>query len=141
MVIMSIKSKQDFTVQVHWNLLDVKKPPTCSGIYAVTNTDKNLWFYIGKANNIAKRITCKNHPIQVTANTNLNLHYLFLRASKEDIGWLERFLIRKYCPEWNGHTSFDPSPMGYTPWVFCNRPELASDCSYEDLLAVVSCMA
>lgn len=137
---MPIKSRQDFNVKVRWNLLDIKNPPKCSGIYAVTNTNKNLWFYIGKANSIAKRIKSKNHPIQVTANINLNLRYLFLRADKEYIGWLERFLIQKYCPEWNGHTSFDPSPAGYTPWVFCNIPELVTDCSYEDLLTAVTCM-
>lgn len=137
---MAIKNVQDFSVKVHWNLMDITKPPMCSGIYAITDPTKKTWFYIGKANNIAKRIACKNHPIQVTKSIKLKLCYLFLRAKKEDIGWLERFLIKEYSSEWNGGTSFEPSPMGHTPWMFCNIYVSCTECTQKDLLLAVNSM-
>ena len=135
---MPTKITEDFTLKVTWSLMNVDKPPSCSGLYAIKDANKNTWLYIGKSKSISKRIVCINHPVQVTKNTTLQLKYLFLRASEDNIHWLERVLLKKHNPEWNGKTSIDPSPMGYTPWVFCNLPGQDPRVSHQDLLNCVS---
>lgn len=109
----------DIAVVCKWRLLDIQNPPECSGVYTVKHQSQDLWYYIGKSRNIASRITAKNHPIQVTKNTELDLCYLYLQVDKQHIGWAEKYLIREHNPEWNGATSFE---SWYTPWVCCDLP-------------------
>jgi hypothetical protein len=110
----------DIAVVYKWRLLDIQNPPECSGIYAVKHQSQDLWYYIGKSQNIASRIIAKNHPIQVTKNTKLGLSYLYLQVDKQHIGWAEKYLIKEHDPEWNGATSFNAS--WYTQWMCCDLP-------------------
>ena len=98
--------RQDFTIKLNWRELDINSPPGSSGIYAVVDECGGRWFYIGKADSIARRIANPYHPIQITRGLNLGLRYLFLRVSVNDTGWLERYLIRLHNPEWNGGTNW-----------------------------------
>jgi excinuclease UvrABC nuclease subunit len=110
----------DVQVIFKWRSMDIENPPQCSGIYAVTNTEQSLWYYIGKSQNIARRIVAENHPIQVTKNTSIDLHYLYLRIDKQHISWAENYLIKEHDPEWNGSTSFDKACI--TLWMCCDLP-------------------
>jgi hypothetical protein len=110
----------DIAVVYKWRSLDIENPPECPGIYAVKDRTQDLWYYIGKSQNIASRIVVKNHPIQVTKNIKLNLSYLYLKVDKQHIGWAERYLIKEHDPEWNGSTSFNAS--WYTRWMCCDLP-------------------
>lgn len=110
----------DIAVVCQWRPLDIQSPPECSGIYAVKDRNQDLWYYIGKSQNIANRIVVKNHPVQVTKDTKLELSYFYLQVDKQHIGWAERYLIKEHDPEWNGSTSFNAS--WYTQWVCCDLP-------------------
>lgn len=108
----------DLKVVRNWNKLDIDNPPETCGVYAVTNARQKIWYYIGKSQNIAKRIIVKNHPIQVTKNTALDLFYWYLRVEQKHVNWAEKYLIKEHGPEWNGHTSFGAS--WYTQWMCCD---------------------
>lgn len=116
----SVGENSDVQVIYKWRPMDIENPPICSGIYAVTNTAQDLWYYIGKSQNVASRIVVKNHPIQITKNIDIDLRYWYLRVDKKHIGWVERYLIKEFDPEWNGSTSFGAS--AYTQWVCCDLP-------------------
>jgi len=119
------KRKVNFTLNINWQVLDINKPPTCSGIYAVKDKNTDVFLYIGKAKNICSRIKCKQHPIQVTKDISITFSYLYIYAEEKDISWLERYLIREHQPDWNGGTAFGSSQQ--TAGVCCN---LASDYLY-----------
>ena len=119
-VVPGLDANSDVQVKVSWRDLDILHPPECAGIYAVTSAKKETWYYIGKSQNIAKRIIAKNHPIQVTKDANIDLHYWYLRVKKDHIGWLEKYLIRECNPEWNGSTAFGANSP--TPWMCCDLP-------------------
>lgn len=110
--------KSDIEVVYKWRKLNIDNPPEVCGIYAVTNAKQESWYYIGKSQNIAKRIIVKNHPIQVTKDTKLELHYWYLRVDPKHVNWAERYLIKENDPDWNGHTSHSAS--WHTPWVCCD---------------------
>jgi hypothetical protein len=112
------KEHQDVHVVMNWQSLNINNPPSCSGVYAVTNANMTKWFYIGKSQNIAKRIVAKNHPIQVTKDVNIGQSYFYLCIAPDDIGWFERYAIKRLDPEWNGSTSFGTN--WYSPWVSCD---------------------
>ena len=108
-------SQSDVQVAFHWNKLHpIQKPELC-GVYAITSAKRKQWYYIGKSQNIAKRLEDKSHPFQVTKDTELDLHYWYLRVDKKHVNWVERYLIKEHDPEWNGGTSFD----GLSPWFHC----------------------
>lgn len=108
----------DIQVTFSWNKLDLNNPPEACGIYAITSVKQKTWYYIGKSQNIAKRITVVNHPAQITKDTALDLRYWYLRVNTKHLNWAERYLIKEHDPEWNGGTSFDAS--WYTRWPCCN---------------------
>ncbi len=112
------KKHQDVCVKMNWRLMDIKNPPSCSGVYAITNSDMTNWLYIGRSQNIAKRITAKNHPVQVTKDINVGQLYLYLCVPVDAIGWFEQYAIKRLNPEWNGGTSFGSSVQ--TPWTYCD---------------------
>lgn len=125
----------DAQLIVSWRVLDVNNPPECSGIYALTSAKKKTWYYIGKSQNIAKRVCVKNHPVQVTLDVDVDLHYWYLRVDQRHIGWLERYLIKEHDPEWNGSTSFNAS--WYTRWMCCDLPLSNSEYTNRLLLAAL----
>ena len=100
---------------VNWRKLDIENPPSCPGIYAIASETRSKWFYVGKSQNIAKRIVAKNHPVQVTRDIKLSQYYFYVHVEKEYISQLEHYLIKKHDPEWNGSTSFDSN----SPWACC----------------------
>lgn len=112
--------KCDIQVACNWNKLDLENPPSICGVYAITNAKRKTWYYIGKSQNISTRIATKNHPVQVTRETTLDLHYWYIRVDQRHLNWAEKYLIREHDPEWNGHTSF--SSAIFTPWVCCDLP-------------------
>jgi hypothetical protein len=118
------RQHQDVKVIIDWRPLDIDNPPSVAGVYAIASPNMSNWYYIGRSINIAKRITVKSHPVQVTKDVNLGQKYFYARLPKDDIGWLERYLLKRLEPEWNGGTSFDASWR--TPWVCCDVP---LDCS------------
>lgn len=113
-----LNKESDVHVTFAWNRLDLSAPPETCGVYAITSIKQKTWYYIGKSKNIAKRIAVANHPVQVIKDTALDLHYWYLRVNQKHVNWAERYLIKEYDPEWNGHTSFDAS--GYTRWACCD---------------------
>jgi excinuclease UvrABC nuclease subunit len=113
-----LTKESDIQVIFNWNKLDLRAPPEVCGVYAITNAKQKTWYYIGKSQNIAKRIAVDSHPVQVTKNTTLDLHYWYLRVAQKHVNWAERYLIKEHDPEWNGATSFDAS--GYTRWACCD---------------------
>lgn len=113
-----LAKESDIQVTFNWNKLDLVAPPDACGVYAITSIKQETWYYIGKSQNIAKRIAAANHPVQVTKNTTLDLRYWYLRVSQKHVNWAERYLIKEHDPEWNGGTSFDASC--YTRWACCN---------------------
>jgi len=129
---MNTRITPDVQVLVSWQHLDISNPPCCPGIYVITNHDMTKWFYVGKSNNIAKRIAVKNHPVQVTKDIALGQSYFYACTLPEDTGWFERRLIRKFDPEWNGSTSF--SSACFTPWMCCDLPPSYSD---EEVIAAL----
>lgn len=110
-------NSSDIQVVCKWHRLDIENPPEACGVYAVTDAKQKIWYYIGRSQNIAKRIVAKNHPIQVTKDVELKLFYWYLRVDSKHINWVEKYLIKEHNPEWNGSTSFSSSC--YTPWVCC----------------------
>jgi excinuclease UvrABC nuclease subunit len=119
------KKHQDVHVVMNWQPLDVLNPPSCPGIYAVTNENMTKWFYIGKSKNISKRIVAKSHPIQVTKDVSIGQSYFYLCVSEEDIGWFERYAIKRLDPEWNGGTSFQ-SDLNNS-WMRCDLHNVVVD--------------
>jgi hypothetical protein len=113
-----LNEESDVQVAFNWNKLNLDNPPETCGVYAITSIKQKTWYYIGRSQNIAKRIAVANHPVQVTKDTALNLHYWYLRVNPKHVNWAERYLIKEYDPEWNGHTSFDAS--WYTKWACCD---------------------
>ena len=129
------KCHGDATIAIEWRLLDVERPPSVPGVYAIASPDLAKWYYIGKSVNIAKRITVKQHPVQVTKDVGLEREYFYARLPKDDIGWLERYLLKKLKPEWNGGTSFDASWR--TPWACCDIPVRLSDAPPDDVWGIL----
>jgi hypothetical protein len=113
-----LSKESDVQVTFAWNRLDLSAPPETCGVYAITSIKQKTWYYIGRSQNIAKRIAVANHPVQVTKDTALDLHYWYLRVNPKHVNWAERYLIKEHDPEWNGGTSFDAS--WYTQWACCN---------------------
>jgi hypothetical protein len=128
----ALAKDSDIQVMCNWNKLDIEDPPAVCGVYAVTSARKGRWYYIGKSQNISTRIVVKNHPIQVTQGIKLGLCYWYIRVDHRHLNWAERYLIKEYDPEWNGHTAF--SSVTFTPWVCCDLPPCVSD---EQLLAAI----
>lgn len=124
----------DIQVVCNWNRLSLENPPNVCGVYAITSPKKKTWYYIGKSQNISTRIVAKNHPIQVTQGTILDLCYWYIRVDHRHLGWAERYLMKEHDPEWNGHTSWDSA--SFTPWVCCDLPWRVSDAM---LLAAIGC--
>jgi len=114
------KRSPDFELLLNWNTMNIDKPPSCSGIYAVLNYSTNTFLYIGKAKHIALRIKNIRHPIQITKDLCIPMQYLYIHAPEKDISWLERYLLREHSPTWNGATAFGSSL--YTAGVCCNLP-------------------
>jgi predicted GIY-YIG superfamily endonuclease len=112
------KEHQDVHVVMHWRQLDILNPPSCAGVYAIADANMNKWLYIGKSQNIAKRIAAKNHPVQVTKDVCIGQSYFYLRVAANDISWFEQYAIKRLDPEWNGGTSFGSASQ--TPWAYCN---------------------
>lgn len=110
--------ESDIQIAFNWNKLNLEAAPEVCGVYAITSAGRKTWYYIGKSQNIAKRIVAVNHPVQVTKDTTLDLHYWYLRVNQEHVSWAERYLIKEHNPEWNGATSFGVS--WHTRWVCCD---------------------
>jgi excinuclease UvrABC nuclease subunit len=108
-------SQSDVQVAFRWNKLHPTQKPELCGVYAITSAKRKEWYYIGKSQNIAKRLEVNNHPFQVTKDTELDLYYWYLRVDKKHVNWVERYLIKEHDPEWNGGTSFD----GHFRWLHC----------------------
>jgi len=105
--------RQDFTLTLNWRDLDPERPPGASGIYAITSECSTRWYYIGRAERIARRIASPYHPFRITHGLRLGLRCIYLRASVADTYWLERYLIRIHQPEWNGGTEWARSGVNY----------------------------
>jgi len=127
------RAHQDVQVTFNWRPLDIANPPSCSGVYAIVNKNMKQWYYIGKSANIAKRIIVKNHPVQVTRDIDLQQKYFYVQVPKIDIGWAERYLIKRIEPEWNGCTSFE----GFSPWFHCDLPLYSGHPLEEEVLAAI----
>lgn len=109
-----------------WKSFFLANPPAESGIYAIKAG--NRWLYIGRSKNIARRITSKKHPVQITSGLmSLTLSYQWLPISKH-LASVEYELIDTHQPEWNGGTSFSdggghgpacdiPIPMTNANWL------------------------
>ena len=121
----------DIQVACNWNELDPENPPAICGVYAITDTKRRNWYYIGKSQNISTRIVSKNHPVQVTKDTALDLRYWYLRVDQKHVNWAEQYLIKEHDPEWNGGTSFDASWR--TKWVCCDVRLPLTDAEMERL--------
>jgi hypothetical protein len=113
-----LNKESDIQITFNWNKFNLDAPPDACGIYAITSIRQKTWYYIGRSQNIAKRIAAANHPVQVTKDTALDLHYWYLRVNQKHVNWAERYLIKEHDPEWNGATSFDAS--WHTQWVCCD---------------------
>jgi len=87
--------------------MELDKLPQCCGVYAIRDALSLEWLYIGKSQNIGKRILNKYHPAQITKDAGMDLAYFYTTVELVHINWLEKYLIRHYKPAWNGGTSFN----------------------------------
>lgn len=101
---------------VRWRRMDPGNSPAASGVYAIRSGAR--WLYIGKAADIAKRVTTRTHPLQITADLT-GLSYWWAPAG-DDRHRLEGALLRWHEPEWNGGTTFDR----------CSDPVHGPRCAY-----------
>ena len=97
-----------------WQPINPASIPQCRGIYGIVSEPEGEWFYIGKAENIAKRFQHPSHPFKISSSLNRAYSYWFI-PSEGNISRLERAAIREMQPIGNGGTSFD----GYGTTLQC----------------------
>jgi excinuclease UvrABC nuclease subunit len=96
-----------------WQQFYLDAPPSQPGIYAIKDGER--WVYVGRSVDVAKRLSSKRHPAQITRGlTSLGLTYWWFRCDEHQRS-TENRLIAELEPEWNGSTSFDPIPP-YSHW-------------------------
>ena len=105
MQVIQVPTEAGVKIEVGWKRMQLDQLPECCGVYAITDEFLEKWYYIGKSENICKRIAFKNHPAQVTKDINLGQCYYYVPFKAQHISWLERYLIREYQPAWNGGTA------------------------------------
>jgi hypothetical protein len=88
---------------MNWQLLNLQAIPKISGVYGFQHHEQ--WLYIGKAKNLANRLT-KHHPaLSVALSLALPIRYWYQPSDAPSR--LESQLIRELRPEWNGGTSYE----------------------------------
>jgi hypothetical protein len=88
---------------MNWQPLDLCKIPKISGVYGLQSCDQ--WLYIGKAKNLANRLT-KYHPVlNVALSLTMSISYWYQPSATPSR--LESQLIKDLRPEWNGGTSHE----------------------------------
>ena len=87
--------------RANWRLLDMSCVPEKSGVYGFK--DGEGWLYIGKSDNLKQRLTARHIPLQIALESfkGVTLHYILSESPLR----LERQLIEKLQPEWNGRTA------------------------------------
>jgi hypothetical protein len=104
---------------MNWQTLDLKNIPPCSGVYGFKNGDR--WLYIGRARNLAKRLTSHHPALQIACSLTLPISYWYIPSDTP--GKLEGQLLQELEPEWNGGTSREVMSERHlyaAHGVFCN---------------------
>lgn len=88
---------------MEWQQFHLDTPPSQPGIYAIKGGER--WMYVGRSVNVAKRLSSKRHPAQITRGlTALALSYWWFPCAEHQRS-TENRLIAELDPEWNGGTA------------------------------------
>ncbi|GAA6621014.1 hypothetical protein [Scytonema sp. NUACC26] len=90
-------------MEINWQRLNLDNIPAVSGIYAFKYSER--WLYIGKANNLLKRLGTQHLPLQFACKHFPDTEFLYCLSDSPLR--LERQLHKELSPEWNGGTSFE----------------------------------
>lgn len=88
-----------------WVEVDSNAFPEIPGIYGIQFKDSKRWFYIGKAENIAKRLQSSRHPLAIAKSLRAEFRFFYIHCP-ENRTRIENSLIRLLKPLGNSGTSF-----------------------------------
>lgn len=86
-------------MNINWLPLDINNIPTESGVYAFKKDE--IWLYIGESSNLKRRLNKQHVPLEIAMGLDASFFYCLNESPK----YLERVLILKHSPTWNGGTS------------------------------------
>jgi excinuclease UvrABC nuclease subunit len=90
-----------FDMRRKWLSLALNNIPSSSGVYGFKVGKR--WLYIGKADNLKRRLTQRHIPLQIALECfpRANLYYILSETPLR----LEKQLHEQLKPEWNGRTA------------------------------------
>lgn len=102
-----------------WLPLNLNEIPRCPGVYGFLSGED--WLYIGKAQNLAKRLSQRHPALSVALSLEMAISYWYIPS--ESPTRLEQKLIKDLLPAWNGSTSYEDMSEKHlyaAHGVFCN---------------------